>query len=218
MAARGLFITVEGGEGVGKSTNMNFLARHLRGHGVELVRTREPGGSELAEKIRDLLLRVETEPVSDTAELLLMFAARAQHIQLLIEPALAAGKWVLCDRFTDATYAYQGGGRGMDMGMVQQLEQLVQGELRPDYTLLLDAPVEVGMERVRGRGELDRFEREEMDFFRRVRSTYLQLAREGSGRYRIVDAGLPLEEVQEQLGKVCDELLACWGVRRGTAC
>jgi dTMP kinase len=216
MVPRGLFITVEGGEGVGKSTNISFLERHLREQGVELVLTREPGGSELAEKIRALLLQVDAEPVSDIAELLLMFAARAQHIQLLIEPALAAGKWVLCDRFTDATYAYQGGGRGMDVRMVQQLEQLVQGELRPDYTLLLDAPVEIGMERARGRGELDRFEREEMDFFRRVRSTYLQLAREGSGRYRVVDASLPLDQVQEQLSKVCEELLACWGVRRGS--
>ena len=218
MVPRGLFITVEGGEGVGKSTNIGFLERHLRGHGVELVLTREPGGSELAEKIRGLLLQVDAEPVTDIAELLLMFAARAQHIQLLIEPALAAGKWVLCDRFTDATYAYQGGGRGMDVRMVQQLEQLVQGELRPDYTLLLDAPVEIGMERARGRGELDRFEREEMDFFCRVRSTYLQLAREGSGRYRVIDANLPLDQVQEQLGKVCEELLACWGVRRGPSC
>lgn len=215
MVFRGLFITVEGGEGVGKSTNINLLEQHLREHGVELVLTREPGGTPMAENIRNLLLEVESgEPVSDIAELLLVFAARAQHIQQVIRPALAAGKWVLCDRFTDATYAYQGGGRGMDVGAVRQLEQLVQGELRPDYTLLLDAPVEIGMARAGGRGELDRFEREQLDFFHRVRSTYLQLARHSSGRYRVIDASLTLEEVQAQLDKVCSELLACWAVRQ----
>jgi dTMP kinase len=213
MPSRGLFITVEGGEGVGKSTNIAFLEQHLRENGVDLVLTREPGGTALAESIRGLLLQVADEPVSDITELLLMFAARGQHIQQLIEPSLAAGKWVLCDRFTDATYAYQSGGRKMDARIVQQLEQLVQGELRPDYTLLLDAPVEVGMARARGRGELDRFEREQMDFFHRVRQTYLKLAQESSGRYRVIDASEPLEEVQAQLHKVCRELLACWGVR-----
>ena len=151
MISRGLFITVEGGEGVGKSTNISFLQKHLVGQGIELLLTREPGGTPLAESIRKLLLRLNTEdnpePVSNITELLLMFAARAQHIAQVIEPALAAGKWVLCDRFTDATYAYQSGGRKMDARLVQQLEQMVQGELRPDYTLLLDAPVEVGMAR-----------------------------------------------------------------------
>ncbi|MEH6582146.1 MAG: dTMP kinase [Halioglobus sp.] len=215
MHARGLFITVEGGEGVGKSTNISFIEEYLRGHGLDLVLTREPGGTPLAENIRDLLLRVDSEPVSETTELLLMFAARAQHISQLIEPALAAGKWVLCDRFTDATYAYQGGGRQMDHTMVRKLEQMVQGSLRPDYTLLLDAPVEVGMERARGRGDLDRFEQEHMDFFRRVRNTYLQLAEESSGRYRVIDASLELDQVQDQVSKVCRELLTCWAVRHG---
>lgn len=215
MHARGLFITVEGGEGVGKSTNISFIEEYLRGHGLDLVLTREPGGTPLAENIRDLLLRVDSEVVSETTELLLMFAARAQHISQLIEPALAAGKWVLCDRFTDATYAYQGGGRQMGHSMVQKLEQMVQGPLRPDYTLLLDAPVEVGMERARGRGDLDRFEQEHMAFFRRVRNTYLQLAEESSGRYRVIDASLDLDRVQDQVSKVCRELLACWAVRQG---
>ena len=128
---------------------------------------------------------------------------------------MPAGKWVLCDRFTDATYAYQSGGRNLDVSAVQRLEQLVQGELRPDYTLLLDAPVEVGMERARGRGELDRFEREELDFFQRVRDTYLQLARESSGRFRVIDASVPLAEVQLQLDIICAELLECWSVRQG---
>ena len=142
-----------------------------------------------------------------------MFAARAQHITTRIEPALAAGKWVLCDRFTDATYAYQCGGRGIDRGAVSALEQLVQGELRPDCTLLLDAPVATGMARAQGRGELDRFEREELAFFERVRATYLELAESSSGRYRIIDASQPLATVQQQLLKVCNELTACWGVR-----
>ena len=217
MTSRGLFITVEGGEGVGKSTNVSFLEQHLRRHGVDLVLTREPGGTPLAEEIRALLLRVDQEPVTDIAELMLIFAARAQHIERVINPALSAGKWVLCDRFTDATYAYQSGGRQMDVAKVQQLEQLVQGELRPDYTLLLDAPVEVGLARARGRGELDRFEREQLDFFHRVRNTYLQLARESSGRFRVIDASLSLEDVQTQLDEVCSELLACWGVRQSTS-
>ena len=213
MSARGLFITVEGGEGVGKSTNIAFLEKHLVGRGVDLVVTREPGGSSLGERVRQLLLAVDEEAIDAMAELLLVFAARAQHISTLIEPTLAAGKWVLCDRFTDATYAYQCGGRGIDRATVSALEQLVQGELRPDCTLLLDAPVSTGMARAQGRGELDRFEREELAFFERVRATYLELAQTSSGRYRIIDAGQPLEIVQQQLLKVCDELTACWGVR-----
>lgn len=213
MSARGLFITVEGGEGVGKSTNIAFLEKQLVGRGVDLVVTREPGGSSLGERVRQLLLAVDEEAIDAMAELLLVFAARAQHISTLIEPTLAAGKWVLCDRFTDATYAYQCGGRGIDRASVSALEQLVQGELRPDCTLLLDAPVSTGMARAQGRGELDRFEREELAFFERVRATYLELAQTSSGRYRIIDASQPLEAVQQQLLKVCDELTACWGVR-----
>jgi dTMP kinase len=216
MRGRGLFITVEGGEGVGKSTNMALLERHLREHGVALVVTREPGGTPLAEDIRELLLTPREEQVSSLSELLMMFAARAQHIEAKIEPALAAGKWVLCDRFTDATYAYQSGGRGVDASLVRRLESLVQGELRPDYTLLLDAPVEVGMERARGRGKLDRFEQEELAFFERVRSTYLQLARESSGRYRLIDASQSLDIVETKMLEVCSELLSCWKVRQGT--
>lgn len=213
MSSRGLFITVEGGEGVGKSTNMTFLQNELSGHGVELVLTREPGGSQLGEDIRQLLLQVTEEQVCPMAELLLIFAARAQHINDLVEPALAAGKWVLCDRFTDATYAYQSGGRGIDHKTVAALENLVQGTLRPDYTILLDAPVDTGMARARGRGELDRFEQEELAFFERIRATYLQLAEHSSGRYRLIDASQPLAKVQQQLLKVCSELVACWGVR-----
>ncbi len=213
MSARGLFITVEGGEGVGKSTNIAYLEEQLVGQGVDLLVTREPGGSALGEKVRQLLLAVDEEAVDAMAELLLVFAARAQHISTRIEPALAAGTWVLCDRFTDATYAYQCGGRGLDRNAVSTLEQLVQGQLRPDCTLLLDAPVATGMARAQGRGELDRFEREELAFFERVRATYLELAEKSSGRYRIIDASQSLDAVQRQLLKVCNELTACWGVR-----
>ncbi|MDP4916217.1 MAG: dTMP kinase, partial [Haliea sp.] len=179
--ARGLFITFEGGEGAGKSTNIAYLQAHLQSRGVDLVVTREPGGTRLGEDVREVLLRLRDEPVAPMAELLLLFAARAQHLQEVIQPALLAGKWVICDRFTDASYAYQCGGRGMSAASVRTLETLVQGELRPDYTLLLDAPVETGLERARGRGELDRFEQEELAFFQRVRDTYLQLAKESSG-------------------------------------
>jgi dTMP kinase len=213
MTARGLFITVEGGEGVGKSTNIAFLENYLTGHGVDLLVTREPGGSKLGEEVRRLLLTVAEEPLDPMAELLLIFAARAQHISTRIEPALAAGRWVLCDRFTDATFAYQCGGRGLEREAVSALEALVQGSLRPDCTLLLDAPVATGLARARDRGELDRFELEELGFFERVRATYLELAENSSGRYRVIDASQPLEQVQQQLLKVCSELTACWGVR-----
>ena len=210
---RGLFITVEGGEGVGKSTNISYLKGYLQEHGVDLVISREPGGTVLAEDIRSLLVVPREETVAPMAELLLIFAARAQHIEAVIEPALAAGRWVLCDRFTDATYAYQAGGRGVSPLLVRRLENLVQGELRPDVTLLLDAPVEIGMERARDRGALDRFEREELDFFERVRQTYLQLASESSGRYRLIDASQALDDVRTQLHTICEELLDCWAVR-----
>lgn len=213
MSNRGLFITVEGGEGVGKSTNIAFLEQQLRDRGVDLLVTREPGGSKLGEALRQLLLDVSDESVDPMAELLMMFAARAQHIKTRIEPALASGRWVLCDRFTDATYAYQCGGRGIARSAVAALEELVQEQLRPDCTLLLDAPVSIGMARARERGQLDRFEQEELAFFERVRASYLDLAESSSGRYRIIDASAPLEAVQQQLLKVCNDLTACWGVR-----
>ena len=148
---RGRFITLEGGEGVGKSTNLAFVKAHLEAAGLEVVATREPGGTPLAEEIRGLLLAVREEPMSDLSELLLIFAARAQHLARLIEPALARGAWVLSDRFTDATYAYQGGGRGLEVRVIALLEQLVQGELRPDLTLYLDTPLEIAEARLAGR-------------------------------------------------------------------
>ncbi|MCB1687814.1 MAG: dTMP kinase [Halioglobus sp.] len=212
MSARGLFITMEGGEGVGKSTNLAFLEHILKQGGIDVVTTREPGGTHLGEEVRELLLRVRGEPVNAVAELLLIFAARAQHIDELIEPALAAGKWVLCDRFTDATYAYQSGGRGVARDTVEQLEKLVQGKLRPDYTLLFDAPVEVGMRRARDRGELDRFEQETLKFFERVRQGYLQQAQIDGNRYRLIDAGQSLDDVQKGLAEFGDELLSRWAM------
>lgn len=217
MAARGLFITVEGIEGVGKSSNLAFLAAQLREHGVDVVVTREPGGTPLGEDIRALLLSLREQPVSPMSELLLIFAARAQHLCDVIEPHLAAGRWVLCDRFTDATYAYQGGGRGIDAAAIAELETLVQGELRPDYTLLLDVDVATGLERARGRGELDRIEREAVEFFEQVRARYLALAQASSGRFRVVDARQPLDAVQRELAQLGRELLTCWGVRHPEA-
>ncbi len=211
---RGLFITVEGGEGVGKSTNIDYLQDYLSRRGVDLIVTREPGGTVLGEEVRALLLHHRDEAVDPLAELLLVFAARAQHLAQVVRPALARGAWVICDRFTDATYAYQAGGRQLESAHVAQLETLVQGDLRPDVTLLLDAPVEVGMERVRGRGVRDRFESEAVAFFERVRSTYLERARASGGRVRVIDADQPLAAVQRQLLEIGEELFDCWGVRQ----
>jgi dTMP kinase len=206
VSGRGLFITIEGGEGVGKSTNIAVLEEYLRERGISYCLTREPGGTPLAEAIRGLLLDVGEEPVEPSTELLLMFAARAQHIAGVIEPALARGEWVLCDRFTDATYAYQGGGRGLPQHWISQLENMVQGGLRPDRTLLLDAPVEVGMARASGRGELDRFEREALAFFERVRACYLARAAEEPERFRIIDTDRELPVIADELRALMGEL------------
>lgn len=203
---RGLFITLEGPEGAGKTTNRAFIAEQLQRDGFELVLTREPGGTPVAEKIRELLLAQHEEPVAPDAELMLMFAARAQHLQQLILPALAEGKVVLCDRFTDATYAYQGGGRGIDARRIAVLEQFVQEGLRPDLTLLFDLPVGDGMARARQRGRLDRFEQEQEQFFQAVRNSYLQRAQADPERFRIIDAGCALAQVQQQLTPVLQEI------------
>lgn len=204
----GKFITLEGGEGVGKSTNLLFIKQLLENLGIVVTLTREPGGTALAEKIRCLLLEKGTERITPTAELLMMFAARSQHIEHVITPALQQGQWVLCDRFTDATYAYQGGGRRMDMQTIGWLEQLVQNALRPDLTLLLDAPVATGMARAKHRGPLDRFESEQLAFFERVRETYLQRAALDEQRYRVIDASLPLANVQAEIAKVISTVVA----------
>lgn len=202
----GLFVTLEGPEGAGKTTNRQFLADHLQQAGYQVVLTREPGGTGLAEKIRELLLARHDEPMAVDTELLLMFAARSQHLQQLIRPALAQGKIVLCDRFTDATYAYQGGGRGIDQQRIAVLENFVQGQLRPDLTVLFDLPVEVGMARARQRGALDRFELEQQEFFAAVRNNYLQRAQAEPKRFRLINAGLPLEQVQQQLLPLLQEM------------
>lgn len=208
----GLFITLEGPEGAGKSTNREYLAERLREQGVDVLLTREPGGTPLAERIRELLLAPSDEPMAADTELLLVFAARAQHLQQVIRPALARGCVVLCDRFTDATYAYQGGGRGLSTARIAQLEQFVQGELRPDLTLIFDLPVEVGLARAAARGRLDRFEQEQRSFFESVRHAYLARAEQSPPRYRVLDAGQSLAQVQADIDALLPSLLeACRG-------
>ncbi|AOY87305.1 dTMP kinase [Marinobacter salinus] len=202
MSRRGQFITFEGTEGVGKSTQLGNAAKTLETLGVDFIVTREPGGTPMAEAIRELLLAPREEPVNDTTELLLMFAARAQHLHTRILPALEQGQWVLCDRFTDATFAYQGGGRGVPQERIALLENLVQGEVRPDHVILLDAPVETGMTRARHRGDLDRFEQEAVSFFQRIRDTYLARAATAPARYTVVDAAAPLEQVSARISEL----------------
>ncbi|MGJ8687867.1 MAG: dTMP kinase [Spongiibacteraceae bacterium] len=204
----GLFVTIEGGEGLGKSTNMAFAAQLLKEAGIPFVQSREPGGTPFAEEIRQLLVTPRQEKVAALSELLLIFAARAQHIEAVIKPALAEGKWVLCDRFTDASFAYQGGGREMPWADIEILQNMVQGELRPDLTLLLDAPVAVGMARAGKRGDLDRFETEETAFFERVRTAYLRRAKEQPFRFSLIDAGCDLTAVQQQIRAALAPLIA----------
>ena len=202
---KGQFITIEGTEGVGKSTNMAFIESWLIKAGKELIVTREPGGTKLGEKLRTVLLDAKEQSMSDDTELLLMFAARAQHLQEVILPALNAGKWVLCDRFTDATYAYQGGGRGIEMSRIAQLEQWVQGDLRPDMTLILDLPVDIGLERAGKRSAPDRFEMEKHDFFNKVRDAYLSRAAAQPERYQIIDATPSIIDVQQSIQTVLEK-------------
>lgn len=202
----GRFITVEGIEGAGKSTQLAVIRECLLRAGHAVIMTREPGGTALGEEIRSLLLAHRQEGMALDTETLLMFAARAEHLDRVIRPALAAGQWVLCDRFTDATYAYQGGGRGLSAARIAALEDWVQGALRPDLTLLFDLPVAVGLQRVGQRGAADRFEREALEFFERVRAAYLERAAADPGRYRIVAADAPLGEVRAEI----ERLLAVW--------
>ncbi len=195
---RGRFITLEGIEGAGKSSQIAPLAAYLCARGLEVVTTREPGGSPIGERLRAVLLDARNIAMSETAELLLMFAARAEHLDKTIRPALARGAWVLCDRFTDATYAYQGGGRGIDQAQIVLLETLVQGDLRPDLTLVFDLPPTLGLARARARsGQTDRFESETKQFFAAVRACYLKRAQAMPVRYRIIDATLELTRVTE---------------------
>ena len=205
--ATGRFITVEGGEGAGKTTQIRFMRNFLEQRGLPVALTREPGGTGLGEEIRALLLGHRDDGMALATETLLMFAARAEHLQRVIRPALAAGHWVLCDRFTDATYAYQGGGRGLPPTQIAILENWVQVDLRPDLTLLLDVPVEIGLQRANRRSAADRFEPEEQAFFERVRTAYLQRARQYPDRYRIVDARYSLEQVRSGIEQMLGEWL-----------
>jgi dTMP kinase len=203
-----MFISFEGIEGVGKTTQLQFMAEELKKSGIEVVITREPGGTPMGEEIRDILLAHRYERVVPITELLLMFAARAQHVETVIQPSLRQGQWVLCDRFTDATYAYQGGGRGVSLETIQSLETLVLGDFKPDLTLLFDAPVMVGLQRVKGRaGHPDRFELEKIDFFERVRMHYHQRAVKEPMRFKIIDATQPLLKVKEATSMLLELLI-----------
>ena len=204
---RGMFITVEGVEGVGKSTNIDFIADRVMAAGFKVLRSREPGGTPMAERIRDMLLQHGDEPLPDLAELLLFFASRTLNIENAIRPALESGTWVLCDRFTDASRAYQGAGRGLNMDRINTLAEWAHGDLNPDLTVLLDAPAEVGMQRAEKRGETDRLESEQMSFYTRVRAQYLALAEGEPERFAVIDASQSLAVVQNQIGGVIDMLL-----------
>lgn len=204
----GKFITIEGIEGAGKTTAVRFILEYLRKVGKDVVSTREPGGTPLAEEIRRLLLNPAlNEPVDPKTELLLIFASRAQHLSQLIVPQLENGKWVLCDRFIDATYAYQSAGRGIEAKWIKLLENLVVGELKPLITILLDIDPMLGLARSKNRGPQDRFEQEKAEFFEKVRQGYLQRAIEDKNRFYIIDAGQELTQVQIQLKLVLDKLI-----------
>jgi dTMP kinase len=204
---KNLFITIEGTEGVGKSTAVATIANYLRENSVDLVTTREPGGTKIGERIRDVLLHDQSESLCDMTELLLMFAARVQHIEHIIKPALAQGHTVLCDRFTDASFAYQGYGRGVNINYIKQLQAMVQQDLRVDYTFLFDAPIEVAMSRIAGRS-LDRIERAGVGFFNRVRDAYLNMAAQEPNRFIVIDASQEFAKVTADILHACRDRLA----------
>lgn len=205
---RGKFITLEGSEGAGKSTSLVYIQTLLADAGIAAISTREPGGTDIGEQVRDLLLQGRGHGMGSDTELLLMFAARAEHLEKVIRPALAAGRWVLCDRFTDATYAYQGGGRGIADTRIAELENWTQGDLRPDMTLLFDIPTAQGLQRAGHRSTPDRFEQENQDFFERVRQRYLARAAQEPGRIHLINAALDIPAVQAQIRAVLGKVLA----------
>ena len=205
--SRGRFISFEGIEGVGKSTNIATLARHVEQAGHEVVCTREPGGTPNAERIRDIVSSHSEEPMPEIAELMLIFAARSLHVENVIRPAVEKGTWVICDRFTDSSRAYQGGGRGIDMAVIDELAELVHGDLWPDLTILLDAPVDIGMARASRRSDPDRFESERAEFFERVRARYLQIAAAEPHRVTLVDASRELDVVRKDIDRIALRLL-----------
>lgn len=198
----GKLITLEGSEGVGKTTSLNFVKSYIESLGNDVLVTREPGGTPLAEEIRNLLLQEREEEVDINAELLLMFASRVQHISQIIKPALNKGIWVICDRFVDASYAYQGGGRGISFDRITQLEQWCLGGFTPDLTLLLDMSSDEGIKRTKIRGKADRFEIEKMDFYKKIRQAYLERAKTDQSRIKIIDAAPAIDIVQEQILEV----------------
>jgi dTMP kinase len=208
---KGRFITIEGVEGVGKSTNISYIERFLEARDIEFVSTREPGGTALAERIRDVLLDKAESSMDPMTELLLMFAARKQHTEELIKPALKRGEWVICDRYTDSSYAYQGGGRGLDSKIISKVEKLTLGSFKPDLTIVLDLPVKKGLARAGNRGELDRFELESEKFFKRVRATFLARAKTHK-RYHVINASRSLSAVQGKIGAA----LTCLPALRST--
>ncbi len=204
----GKFLTLEGTEGAGKSTNLKCIQSWLESRGIELIVTREPGGTAISEAIREILLNTEFNTMNPNTELLLMFAARNQHIEEKIKPALAQGKWVISDRFTDASYAYQGAGRGIEYSRIAEIENWVQQSFQPDKTFVFDLPIEIGMARVRARGEqTDRFEQENIEFFDKVRNAYLNRAKQAPERYAILDASQSLDVVQKQITNHLIELI-----------
>lgn len=216
MTHKGLFITLEGGEGAGKTTSRAYICDFLRQQGIAVLATREPGGTEVSEAIRHVLLDNALPSMHADTELLLMFAARNEHLQQKILPALQTGTWVICDRFTDATYAYQGYGRGLDPTRIASLEAWVQGEFRPDYTLLFDIDVTTGMQRVKARSQqlainADRFEQEKLEFFERIRTAYLGRAQQYPQQYQVIDAAQSLEQVKVQLAAILQRILARGG-------
>lgn len=205
--SRGKFISIEGVEGAGKSTNIEAIKQYLEGKKIDFVVTREPGGTILAENIRGLLLQVSDEAPAELTELLLIFAARAQHLEKVIQPALESGRWIICDRFTDATYAYQGGGRGLKTSVIADLESMVQDELRPDLTIILDLDPETGLARAKERGELDRFENEKNEFFEKVRSAYLDIATSNPDRCFVIDANQSIGQISADIINLLDNRL-----------
>ena len=203
---RGFFITLEGVEGAGKSTMVNFIEDFLIKAGHNVIKTREPGGTRIGEQIREILLKNENNNLIADTELLLMFAARAQHMNEIITPALSLGKTILCDRFIDASYAYQGGGRGIDTSRINLLEKWMQSNLTPDLTLLFDLNVSVGIARTKKRSKADRFEEEESIFFEKVRACYLKRAEDEPNRFRIINSELPLQKVEDEITTILSRL------------